>query len=73
MAEAGDRSTGASDVLRDDPVDAEVLESDLVYSGRVWDVRNDTVRYGDGRIVRQYVAHRVRRRSSRSTKTDGCC
>jgi ADP-ribose pyrophosphatase len=57
MAEAGDRSTGASDVLRDDPVDAEVLESDLVYSGRVWDVRNDTVRYGDGQIVRQYVAH----------------
>jgi 8-oxo-dGTP pyrophosphatase MutT (NUDIX family) len=57
MAETGDRSTGESDVLRDEPVDAEVLESDLVYSGRVWDVRNDTVRYGDGQIIRQYVAH----------------
>ncbi len=43
--------------LRDEPVDAEVLESDLVYSGRVWDVRSDTVRYGDGEIVRQYVEH----------------
>jgi 8-oxo-dGTP pyrophosphatase MutT (NUDIX family) len=43
--------------LRDEPVDAEVLESDLVYAGRVWDVRSDTVRYGDGEIVRQYVAH----------------
>lgn len=46
-----------ADVLRDEPVDAEVLDSDLVYSGRVWDVRSDTVRYGDGEIVRQYVAH----------------
>lgn len=43
--------------LRDEPVDAEVIESDLVYEGRVWDVRSDTVRYGDGEIVRQYVAH----------------
>jgi 8-oxo-dGDP phosphatase len=43
--------------LHDEPVDAEVIESDLVYSGRVWDVRSDTVRYGDGEIVRQYVDH----------------
>lgn len=43
--------------LRDEPVEAEVLTSDLVYEGRVWDVRNDTVRYGDGQIVRQYVDH----------------
>lgn len=43
--------------LRDEPVDAEVLDSDLVYRGRVWDVRSDTVRYGEGEIVRQYVAH----------------
>lgn len=43
--------------LQDEPVDPEVLESDLVYSGSVWDVRSDTVRYGDGQIVRQYVDH----------------
>ncbi len=43
--------------LRDEPVDAEVLVSDLVYEGRVWDVRSDTVRYGEGEIVRQYVDH----------------
>src|SRR5690606_19497659 len=30
---------------------------DLVYEGLVWDVRSDTVRYGDGEIVRQYVDH----------------
>jgi 8-oxo-dGTP pyrophosphatase MutT (NUDIX family) len=43
--------------LHDEPVDAEVLDSDLVYAGRVWDVRSDTVRYGAGEIVRQYVDH----------------
>lgn len=43
--------------LRDEPYSAEVTESDLVYEGRVWDVRNDTLRYGDGEIVRQYVDH----------------
>lgn len=43
--------------LHDEPVDPEVLGSDLVYSGLVWDVRSDTVRYGDGEIVRQYVDH----------------
>jgi 8-oxo-dGTP pyrophosphatase MutT (NUDIX family) len=46
-----------ADALQDEPLDAEVLESELVYSGRVWDVRSDTVRYGDGEIVRQYVDH----------------
>ena len=50
-------SESAAAALHDEPVDAEILESDLVYSGRVWDVRSDTVRYGDGEIVRQYVDH----------------
>ena len=49
--------TDSRALLRDEPVEAQVLESDLVYEGRVWDVRSDTVRYGDGEIVRQYVAH----------------
>ena len=43
--------------LRDEPFEPEVLGSELVYQGRVWDVRADRVRYGDGEIVRQYVAH----------------
>ena len=43
--------------LRDEPVEAEVVSSDLVYEGRVWDVRNDRVQYGDEQIVRQYVDH----------------
>lgn len=43
--------------LHDESVDVTVVESDLVYSGRVWDVRSDTFRYGDADLVRQYVAH----------------
>lgn len=50
-------SGGGAESLRDEPADAVVLDSDLVYTGRVWDVRSDTVRYGEGEIVRQYVDH----------------
>ena len=43
--------------LRDEPLELDVVDSDLVYEGRVWDVRSDTISYGDGEIVRQYVDH----------------
>ena len=45
------------DELRDEPFHPEVLQTDLVYEGAVWNVRDDRVRYGDGEIRRQYVAH----------------
>ena len=41
----------------EEPVALEVTRSDLVYEGRVWDVRSDTVAYNGGEIVRQYVDH----------------
>jgi len=43
--------------LRDEKVDLEIVSTDLVYEGAVWDVRSDTVRYGDGEMTRQYVDH----------------
>ncbi len=43
--------------LRDEEVDLEVLSSELVYSGRVWDVRSESVRFGDGELTRQFVDH----------------
>lgn len=43
--------------LRDEPAAVEVTDSDLVYRGRVWNIRSDTFRYGDGALVRQYVDH----------------
>ncbi|WEF22240.1 NUDIX domain-containing protein [Microbacterium maritypicum] len=49
--------TESTENLRDEPFEPEVLRSDLVYRGSVWDVRSDRVRYGEGEIVRQYVDH----------------
>ncbi|MBP5803458.1 NUDIX domain-containing protein [Microbacterium maritypicum] len=49
--------TESTENLRDEPYEPEVLRSDLVYRGSVWDVRSDRVRYGEGEIVRQYVDH----------------
>ncbi|HIE60161.1 MAG TPA: NUDIX hydrolase [Microbacterium sp.] len=43
--------------VRDEPFEAPVVSSTLVHEGRVWDVRSDTVRYGDAEIVREYVDH----------------
>jgi ADP-ribose pyrophosphatase len=57
MPQPGAPAPATAGPLSDEPVGAEILDSDLVYEGRVWDVRNDTVAYGDGQIVRQYVDH----------------
>lgn len=43
--------------LRDEPFEPGIISSDRVYQGWVWDVRSDRVAYGDGEIVREYVAH----------------
>ena len=51
------RAAGPPEALRDEPVESEVVDSELVYEGRVWDVRSDTLRYGGDEIVRQYVDH----------------
>ena len=43
--------------LRDEPVHIDVTRSDVVYAGRVWDVRSDTFDYNGEPTVRDYVAH----------------
>lgn len=43
--------------IRDEPFEPEVVSSDVVYKGWVWDVRSDRVAYGEGEIVREYVDH----------------
>ncbi|MEV8220812.1 NUDIX hydrolase [Microbacterium sp. NPDC077391] len=53
----GPSSGRSDDSLADEPFEPEVLSSDLAFHGAVWDVRDDRVRYGDGEIRRQYVAH----------------
>lgn len=43
--------------LRDEPVEPAVVASELVFEGRVWDVRSDRFRYNDDELVRHYVEH----------------
>lgn len=43
--------------LADEPFAVDVVSSDLVYAGRVWDVRADTFVYNGQHTQRQYVDH----------------
>ncbi|WP_347877722.1 NUDIX hydrolase [Salinibacterium sp. ZJ77] len=43
--------------LADLPDPAEVVASELVYEGRVWDIRRDRFRFGDHELVREYMDH----------------
>lgn len=43
--------------LADEPADLPVVGSEVVFEGRIWDVRRDTVEYGEAHIVRDYVDH----------------
>jgi ADP-ribose pyrophosphatase len=43
--------------LRDEPFDVDITRSDVVYNGYVWDVREDTFRYGNASLVRHYLDH----------------
>ncbi len=57
MPQPGASAVPSAGLLTDEPVDVTVLDSELVFEGRAWDVRSDTVAYGGGRIVRHYVDH----------------
>ena len=48
---------GSFEGLRDEPAPVEVVATDLVYGGMVWDVRRERFRYGDAEIAREFVAH----------------
>lgn len=43
--------------LRDEPFEADLVSSDVVYKGAVWDIRRDTFRLEDGEHAREYVDH----------------
>jgi 8-oxo-dGTP pyrophosphatase MutT (NUDIX family) len=43
--------------LEDVPFAVEVTESELVFEGRVWDIRRDTFDYNGSSIVREYTDH----------------
>jgi ADP-ribose pyrophosphatase len=47
----------ADERLRDEPLEVELLSSDIAFEGRVWDIRTDAFLYNGRRVVRDYVDH----------------
>lgn len=47
----------AQDQLADDPFSPEIVASETVFTGRVWNVRHETFRYNDQEIGRDFVDH----------------
>ena len=43
--------------LNDQPFSADIVSSETVFEGAVWNVRRDVLRYNDTEIAREYVDH----------------
>ncbi len=43
--------------LSDDVFPVQVEQTDVVFTGRVWNIRRDTFEYGDASITREYMDH----------------
>ena len=48
---------GAATPFADEFVHPDIRDSDVVYTGQVWEVREDRFAYGDGELTRHYVDH----------------
>lgn len=44
-------------VLSDDPFQPEIVSSETVFDGKVWNLRRDVFRYNSEEITREYVDH----------------
>jgi len=56
-AEAQPAEVPSMDELTDDPFSPEIVSSETVFTGRVWDVRHETFRYNGDVIGRDFVDH----------------
>lgn len=43
--------------LRDEPVEIDILDTERVFAGRVWDIRREEFAYNGASIVREYMDH----------------
>lgn len=43
--------------LADEPAEVKILDSELAFEGRVWDIRRDRFEFGGGELVRDYLDH----------------
>jgi ADP-ribose pyrophosphatase len=52
-----DPETLSTGPLRDQHDPAEILESETVFEGRVWDVKRETAAFHGGTITREFLSH----------------
>jgi 8-oxo-dGTP pyrophosphatase MutT (NUDIX family) len=43
--------------LRDDPIEPDIVSSEVVFDGHVWDIRRETFRLDGHEITREYMDH----------------
>ncbi|WP_427869597.1 NUDIX domain-containing protein [Leucobacter luti] len=54
---AGAPAQDPDGILADERAEVEILDSELLVRGHVWDVRRDRFRFGGGELVRDYIDH----------------
>ena len=59
--------------LVDEPLDVEVLSSERVFDGAVWDIARETFRFGDGVLTRELIGIPAPSPCSPSTSRSACC
>ena len=57
MLESGDALTPAPELLADEAAPVEVLSSEVVFDGYIWDVRRESFEYGGSTLRRDFVDH----------------
>lgn len=54
---SGAAGDATDDLLADAAHSVEVLDSDVVFDGKVWDIRRERFAYGDVTLVREFMEH----------------
>ena len=54
---SGADASASGPPLADEPFDPVIASSDTVFDGAVWDIRRERFAFGDGELVREFVAH----------------
>ena len=58
LHDAGLHDAGSHDAgLHDEGFAVEVLDSDVAFAGKVWDIRRERFAYGGGELVREFMEH----------------
>lgn len=50
-------AAAAGSPLRDEPADLDITQSEVVFEGKIWDVRRETFTYNGSDTVREFVDH----------------